>query len=69
MFSSRTSWDRSPNRLAALLEEGASGQELRERSFAGDVQLAATLDASLCVPRLVDGAFVQYGQGSPKDTS
>lgn len=44
--------------LPSLLAGCASGRELIERGFAGDVELAASLDVSRCVPRLVDGAFV-----------
>jgi 2-phosphosulfolactate phosphatase len=35
----------------------ASGRELTERGHADDVRLAAQLNGSSCVPRLVDGVF------------
>ncbi|MEK8029280.1 2-phosphosulfolactate phosphatase [Ideonella sp. DXS29W] len=35
----------------------ASGRELIERGYAEDVRLASQLNASSCVPRLVEGAF------------
>lgn len=40
------------------LEQCTSGQELVERGFAEDVRLAAELDVSSVVPRLVEGRFV-----------
>lgn len=39
----------------------ASGRELIERGHAEDVRLASQLNASSCVPRLVDGAFQWAG--------
>jgi 2-phosphosulfolactate phosphatase len=45
------------DRLADVLADSASGRELRERGFAADVALAAELDVSTCVPRLVAAAF------------
>lgn len=44
--------------LAAALHGCASGQELTEGGFAGDVAVAAELDAATVVPVLVEGAFV-----------
>lgn len=45
------------SRLGRALAESASGRELLERGFAGDLALAAELDATDRVPVLVDGAF------------
>lgn len=39
----------------------ASGRELIERGYADDVRLASQLNASSCVPRLVEGAFQWAG--------
>ena len=43
------------------LAEVASGRELVEQGFAEDVAIAAELDASVGVPRLVDGVFTDQG--------
>jgi 2-phosphosulfolactate phosphatase len=43
--------------LTGVLRQCSSGRELIERGFAEDVELAAELDASSAVPRLVDGAY------------
>jgi len=40
------------------LEECPSGRELVERGFAEDVRIAADIDASEVVPRLVEGRFL-----------
>lgn len=45
------------DRLEAALAECASGRELIERGYASDVAIAAELDASRAVPRLVDGVL------------
>jgi 2-phosphosulfolactate phosphatase len=45
--------------LATVLADCASGRELCESGFAADVALAAELDVSTCVPRLVAEAFVR----------
>ena len=45
--------------LPALLRQCSSGKELIQRGFEPDVALAAQLDASTGVPRLVDGAYTQ----------
>jgi 2-phosphosulfolactate phosphatase len=42
-------------RLGPALAAWASGQELIGRGYASDVAIAAELDASRSVPRLVDG--------------
>jgi 2-phosphosulfolactate phosphatase len=47
--------------LQDKLTAGASGRELIERGHADDVRLASQLNASSCVPRLVDGAFQWAG--------
>lgn len=44
--------------LAPALWDGASGLELTEAGFGGDVAIAAELDAADAVPVLVDGEFV-----------
>ncbi|HYF72804.1 MAG TPA: 2-phosphosulfolactate phosphatase [Nocardioides sp.] len=46
-------------RLAEELRECASGRELVDMGFAGDVSIAAELDASGVVPLLVDDAFLE----------
>lgn len=46
--------------LEAVLCASGSGKELIGRGFATDVQLAAALDASRCVPVLKDGAYRSY---------
>ena len=43
--------------IAALMRECSSGRELIERGFADDVELAAALDVSVCVPLLANGAY------------
>jgi 2-phosphosulfolactate phosphatase len=45
------------NRLAAGVQECASGRELIERGRKQDVELAAALNASECAPQLQEGAF------------
>ena len=51
--------------LPRLLRECGSGKELIGRGFAEDVEMAAQLDVSANVPRLIDGAF----QGLTTSTS
>jgi 2-phosphosulfolactate phosphatase len=46
-------------RLAEALPACASGRELVERGFGGDVEVAAAEDVSTVVPTLVGDAFVQ----------
>jgi 2-phosphosulfolactate phosphatase len=43
--------------LAEELHNSVSGKELIRRGFAADVTLAAQLNVSTCVPRLLDGAY------------
>jgi 2-phosphosulfolactate phosphatase len=47
----------SRNRLAANLQECASGRELVERGRLQDVELAAAINTSTCAPSLKDGAY------------
>lgn len=47
--------------LAGVLAGCASGQELRERGFAQDVDLASRVDSSRSLPHLRDGAFHAWG--------
>ena len=44
--------------LKSLLKQCSSGKELIEKGFEQDVDLAAELDVSDCVPTLVDGAYL-----------
>jgi 2-phosphosulfolactate phosphatase len=44
--------------LLPALRESGSGMELMERGFGRDIEIAAELDVSSNVPRLVDRAFV-----------
>jgi 2-phosphosulfolactate phosphatase len=50
--------------LAAQIRECASGREKHARGQAEDVTLAADLDASHCVPVLVDGAYRAFAEAS-----
>jgi 2-phosphosulfolactate phosphatase len=52
--------------LVGWLAQCSSGKELVERGFSGDVELAATLDVSKCVPVLRDGAYVRQGEGQSR---
>lgn len=49
----------SRDQLVSVLADCTSGRELCERGFSDDVALAAELDVSACVPRLVAGAYVR----------
>jgi 2-phosphosulfolactate phosphatase len=49
--------------LSRTLRESGSGQELMERGFGADVELAAQLNVSSTVPRLIDRAFVAIKPG------
>jgi 2-phosphosulfolactate phosphatase len=53
-------WRAAENDLPHLLKQCSSGKELIERGYAQDVELAAQLDSSDCVPVLQQGAFVQW---------
>ncbi|PYT26614.1 MAG: hypothetical protein DMG57_21000 [Acidobacteria bacterium] len=48
--------------LSQALRESVSGKELIERGFALDVDVAAELNVSENIPRLVDRAFVRMGR-------
>jgi 2-phosphosulfolactate phosphatase len=53
----RAAYESAAPNLARALLGCASGVELAERGFPGDVELAAELDASPVAPALRDGAF------------
>ncbi|MBE9169936.1 2-phosphosulfolactate phosphatase [Pleurocapsales cyanobacterium LEGE 06147] len=44
--------------LRHLMKQCVSGQELIERGFEQDVNLASEIDVSNCVPTLVDGTYI-----------
>jgi 2-phosphosulfolactate phosphatase len=46
-----------------MLRGCASGRELIERGFAGDVELASASNVSAAVPRLVGDGFVEAAAG------
>lgn len=46
--------------LERYVGESASGNELRERGFADDIQIATALNVSECVPVKRDGAYQQH---------
>jgi 2-phosphosulfolactate phosphatase len=46
--------------LKDLMKQCGSGQELMQRGFERDVDLASELDVSDCVPTLVDAAYKNY---------
>jgi 2-phosphosulfolactate phosphatase len=48
--------------LEHLIEQCGSGQELIERGFKQDVDLASKIDVSDCVPTLVNGAYVNQAR-------
>ena len=54
-------FDHTSRRLSQSLRQSSSGKELIERGFTMDVELAAELNVSTCVARLVDKAFVRTG--------
>jgi len=44
--------------LQSILNETSSGKELTQTRNQNDVEFAAQIDCSACVPRLIDGAYV-----------
>jgi 2-phosphosulfolactate phosphatase len=50
----------SQTNLETLLQQCSSGQELIERGFTQDVNLASELNSSRCVPMLVDRAYINW---------
>jgi 2-phosphosulfolactate phosphatase len=48
--------------LEHLIEQCGSGQELIERGFEQDVDLASKIDVSDCVPTLVNGAYINHAK-------
>ena len=48
--------------LENLIKQCGSGQELIERGFEQDVELASDIDVSDCVPTLVNGAYVNHAR-------
>ena len=54
-------WQVAQAHLDKFLAACASGQELRDRGFTRDVELAGQLDVSRAVPHLVDGAYRAWG--------
>jgi 2-phosphosulfolactate phosphatase len=46
--------------VVTCLRQCSSGKELIGRGFAQDVEVAAAVDQSTCVPILASGAYVQY---------
>lgn len=48
--------------LEHIIKQCSSGKELIERGFEQDVELAAELNVSDCVPTLVDGAYINHAR-------
>jgi 2-phosphosulfolactate phosphatase len=48
------------HRLVNLMQHCGSGKELIDRGFAQDIELAAALNVSDCVPTLIDGAYEHH---------
>ncbi len=44
--------------VATLIADSESGRELRDGGYPDDVEIATAHDVSQCVPRLVDGEFI-----------
>ena len=57
--AARAAWLAVADRLPVALSDCASGRELTDRGFGGDVRIAAELDTSLAVPLLRDLAFTE----------
>jgi 2-phosphosulfolactate phosphatase len=53
-------FQRFQTEMTACLQRCSSGKELIGRGFAQDVEVAAAVDQSTCVPILTSGAYVQY---------
>ncbi|NJR59189.1 MAG: hypothetical protein HC769_10250 [Cyanobacteria bacterium CRU_2_1] len=51
-------FDRFKHHLTTTLKQCSSGKELIAKGFETDVELAATLNMSHCIPRLVNNAYV-----------
>lgn len=51
-------WRAAGAQAPTLIADSESGRELRDGGYGDDVALATAVDASGCVPRLVDGAFM-----------
>lgn len=54
-----TVFSRWQNELFSTLEKSISGQELIQRGFSQDVELAAVLNSSSCVPLLTNNAYIK----------
>ncbi len=48
--------------LSCCLKQCGSGKELIDRGFEGDIDLAADLNSSTCIPVLVEGAYVNRAE-------
>ena len=53
-------FSRWQNELSSVLKQSISGQELIQRGFPQDVELAAVLNNSSCVPLLTNNAYVKH---------
>jgi 2-phosphosulfolactate phosphatase len=51
-------FQRLQSNLKSLMKQCSSGQELIDRGFESDVDLASALNVSDCVPTLIDGAYI-----------
>jgi len=58
--AARAAFGASERALSSRLLECSSGRELEERGFAADVEIAAEINVSACVPVLTEGAFVAH---------
>jgi 2-phosphosulfolactate phosphatase len=56
--SALAAWHADKEQLTTRLRQCSSGKELLERRFEADVELAAQLNVSSCVPILQNGAFI-----------
>jgi 2-phosphosulfolactate phosphatase len=62
----RDAFRKDRSKLATLIRESKSGQELIGRGFARDVELAVELDISRAAPRLSDGRYAMSGSPLPR---